>query len=167
MYDKTYEEVLIPLKEKRGFYIFLFLSEFSLEAVGCGNTNGICLGGSIKIPGKGMNYQPLWFLIRSVLFPRGNLVVSALTLLAWEGPRAEEPAGPRSRGWKGRAGRGAEHAQRSLRVGTRGGAPGSRRAAAVVPIHTPRRPGEPRPWTTIRPGLTVLRLRSPEQRIAG
>ena len=61
MDDKTYEDVLTPLKEKRGFYIFLFLSEFSLEAVGCGNTNGICLGGSIKIPGKGMNYRPLWF----------------------------------------------------------------------------------------------------------
>lgn len=107
MDDKTYEDVLTPLKEKRGFYIFLFLSEFSLEGVGCGNTNGICLGGSIKIPGKDMNYRPLWFLIMSILFPRGNLVSSALTLLAWKGPWAEEPAG-RGRG-VGRVG------QRSLR----------------------------------------------------
>ena len=97
MDDKTYEDVLTPLKEKRGFYIFLFLSEFSLEAVGCGNTNGICLGGSIKIPGKGMNYRPLWFWIRSILFPRGNLVASALTLLDWKGPWAEEPEWPSCR----------------------------------------------------------------------
>ena len=43
-----------------------------------------------------MTYQPLWFLIRSILFPKGNLVVSALTLLARKVPWTEEPGGPRS-----------------------------------------------------------------------
>ena len=69
---------------------------------------------------------------------------------------------------KSQAGLSAEHTQHSLWVDTPGGAPGFRRAEAVrADKHPAVHRGAPTVESYLAPGVTVLRLRNPEQRIAG